>query len=378
MKSPKTRDSNITEKDGSYRVVVRLKHRDGTVYSRDYLRHTLLEARKVRDAAYKEYNEIESKPLIGGKNKPMSLDSLFDQICKYEWSNETDKHVKQFRRDYKAYVQPTLGSRLVEAITAGDIQALIKDLSQKTIKSRGVDRLPSASFLKHIYAGISRLYSLGRLHGLTDRNPTDVKVPWAKLTEQRRFEDESVEEKAIKYLDDKQRKALLKEAEGTIAHPILFQMDKLGLRTGESLGTVRSDFDLKKKVVKIWRGYHGAGKYTLTKTRKSRIIPLPQSVIDYVTKLDRQPHQPIGMNADGTPIDPKTFSAIVADCIKSAKLPKGTTAYALRHSFASRMLNVKKASPVNVARVTGHRIETLLAYYSHADEEGVTKMMQDG
>lgn len=377
MKSPKTRDSNITEKDGKYRVLVRLKHRDGTIYSRECVRHTLLEARKARDEAYKEFNKLEAQPLIGGRTKPLTLNDLFEQVCKREWSDDEDKHVRQYKRDYNTYVKEPLGSRLVEAITPGDIHTLIGDLAKQTVKSRGVDRLPSASFLKHVYAGISRLFSLGRLHGLTERNPTNVKVAWSKLTEQRRIEDESAEERAIKFLDDKQRTALLKAAEGTLAHPVLFQMDRLGLRTGESLATVMSDYDLKKMTVKIWRGYHGAGKYTLTKTRKSRVIPLSKSTAEYIKKLGRAPHEPIGMNPDGTPLDPKTFSSLVAEAMKQAKIPKGTSAYALRHSFASRMLNTKKASPVSVARVTGHRIETLLAFYAHPDEAEIKKMMSD-
>ncbi|MBS1714190.1 MAG: tyrosine-type recombinase/integrase [Armatimonadetes bacterium] len=382
MKKAKNKDANITQRGNSYRVEIKWRLKDGTPFCRDLQRATIEDARAERDAIYEEYNRLLLNPGVrdGRPDKPMTVDALFTFICERDWSNEQDKHVRHFRRLYGKHVKAVLGRMPVNAVNPGDVNQLLADLAASKVKYKGVERPPSEAFLKYVFSTVSRLFSLGRQHGMTTANPCSVKVKWSKLTEERRLLDltekaaeSDKEDLDAKVLTDKERKRLLTGVEGTPAHIVLTLMDNLGCRTGEALGLVGKDFNFETKRVRIWRTYEN-GKYKLTKNKQTRSIPLSKALIDYLQSLQRGPEEAIALNGSGRPLDQKPLSELVVPAVKAAKLPSQVSPYWLRHSYISRKLAEGK-NPVDVAKVTGHTVDTLLKNYAWAIPEALNNFV---
>lgn len=89
----------------------------------------------------------------------------------------------------------------------GDVHDLIEALGAKPIKRGETERPPSVSFLKAVYACIRRLYTFGRLYGLTSNDPCFVNMSWQKLGSKRSVYDKKRGRPKVLTLE--QRKALL-------------------------------------------------------------------------------------------------------------------------------------------------------------------------
>jgi len=152
-----------------------------------------------------------------------------------------------------------------------------------------------------------------------------------------------------------------------------------GMRRGELLALQWQDVDLKKGLVHIRRGLtyvRGQFVFQEPKTEKSkRIIPLPNAVIEAL--LDHQyktiaegnfgPDKPVFCTQTGNYYLPRNFNRAFYRICQKAGIDKNL--HALRHTFATRLLEQGENLKV-VQEILGHaKISTTADIYSHVTQE---------
>lgn len=145
---------------------------------------------------------------------------------------------------------------------------------------------------------------------------------------------------------------------------ILLLMATLGLRAGEVITLALKDID--------WRA--GAIRLRRTKSRKERVLPIPPdlgaALADYVLHGRPTLDRPEVFLRDRAPIGPLrvagSVGAILAQHLGAAGLPESRATHVLRHSLATRMVNV--GVPIKtIADVLGHACIDTTALYTKVD-----------
>jgi integrase len=154
-----------------------------------------------------------------------------------------------------------------------------------------------------------------------------------------------------------------------------------GLRRGELLGLECQDVDLEKATIYVrqelvWTKEKGF-TFQEPKTEKSkRLVPLPQVVLEalrgHQQKMEAEghyaPRAPVFCTAAGTPIIPRNFNRTFASLCRKAGI-EGVNLHALRHTFATRLLEMGENLKV-VQELLGHsRISTTADIYSHVAQD---------
>ena len=113
-----------------------------------------------------------------------------------------------------------------------------------------------------------------------------------------------------------------------------------GARPSEASGLQWGDVDLKGKVVFVRRSFHLV-VYAATKTKRSvRRVQLTDEVVALLRELQPlrvEPTTPLFTNLDGTPIEPKTFSAHWYACLRALGI-RTRGLYQTKHTFVSLAL----------------------------------------
>jgi len=126
-----------------------------------------------------------------------------------------------------------------------------------------------------------------------------------------------------------------------------------GMRTGEALGLMRSDIDIKNRVIRIRRSI-SKGKITTPKTESSiRDVPILDDLVPYLKFLPKSIW--IFPTQEGKPYfavsgqKKLAWSKLLEDCnIPYRKL------YATRHTFIVSMLKNSNLSILEIAQMAGH------------------------
>lgn len=145
---------------------------------------------------------------------------------------------------------------------------------------------------------------------------------------------------------------------------ILLLMATLGLRAGEVITLELKDID--------WRA--GAIRLRRTKNQKERVLPispeLGAALADYVLHGRPTLDRPEVFLRDRAPMGPLrvagSVGAILAQHLGAAGLPESRATHVLRHSLATRMVNV--GVPIKtIADVLGHACIDTTAIYTKVD-----------
>ena len=154
-----------------------------------------------------------------------------------------------------------------------------------------------------------------------------------------------------------------------------------GLMIGEALPLVREDIDFDKPSVTVSKtmsdivnrdGDGGRRRKVVIHGPKTahgeREVPLNNSAVAALKKLDRNRHFVFASKSD-TMLMNRNIRRALSDLLTAAKLPDSITVHALRHSFATRLLE-KGVNPKIVSALLGHAsIQITLDTYSHAMPE---------
>jgi integrase len=126
-----------------------------------------------------------------------------------------------------------------------------------------------------------------------------------------------------------------------------------GMRTGEALGLMYSDIDLKHRVIRIKRSIN-KGKITTPKTDKSiREVPIFDDLLPYLPKGKKSLW--VLPKDDGTPFDTFTGSKQLQwkKLLKECDIPYRKV-YTTRHTFIVSMLKYSDLSILEIAQMVGH------------------------
>ena len=157
------------------------------------------------------------------------------------------------------------------------------------------------------------------------------------------------------YLDRKQRKALIENAQADVAI-FLRGLSLLPLRPGALAALTASQFDKRLSTITI--GSDKAGK--------DRRIKLPTTTAAFFAGLTKAklPAAPLFARVQGKAWDKDAWKGPIKDAALAAKLPSETTAYALRHSVITDLVT-GGLDTMTVAQLSGTSIVMIERHYGH-------------
>jgi len=167
------------------------------------------------------------------------------------------------------------------------------------------------------------------------------------------------------YLDRDQRRALLEKID-TEAEPFVRALCLLPLRPGAVAGLNAGDFDKRTSELTIGKDKSG----------KPRRILVPAAAAKFFAAeaKGKLPQSPLLARANGKPWDKETWKRPIADAVTAAKLPIGTTAYTLRHSTITDLVN-GGLPLLAVAQISDTSAEMIERHYGHLSRHAAAEAL---
>jgi integrase len=250
----------------------------------------------------------------------------------------------------KHITETRLGSRRLADVRPSEVQAWTTDRSQ----------VLAPSTLRLLVALLRSVFSAAVQDRLIGSSPMTARLSLPR-SESERVVPLSVAQvqKLADAVPDRCRAAVLTQA-------------GLGLRIAELLALRVQDVDFLRRSVRIESQLTQDGQHRVPpKTPRSRrTIPLPQMVAEalaqHIAKYPPAEDGSLFTTAEGNLYRQEHYRArVINPAVVKAKLPEGTTSHALRHHFASVLLQAGE-SVVAVAEYLGHEDATLvLKTYGH-------------
>ncbi|WP_205481556.1 tyrosine-type recombinase/integrase [Sphingomonas arenae] len=157
------------------------------------------------------------------------------------------------------------------------------------------------------------------------------------------------------YLDREQRRRLLQHLRKE-AEPFVRTLCLLPLRPGAVADLTVADFDKRTRELTIGKDKDG----------KPRRILLPPAAAAHLLEQskDKLPAAPLFSRADGRTWTRDSWKDPIAEAVRAAELPAGATAYTLRHSTITDL--VQAGLPLlTIAQVSGTSVEMIERHYGH-------------
>lgn len=342
--------ANIEERENddgttSYRVKVRLK---------GYPAQTATFERKT-DA--KKWAQDTESAIRSGRHfktteaKKHTLNALIerykkDQIPRLKSGKGRLQHLEWWKGELGEYtladIRPALIAEAKDTLLEGET-------ARGTIRANGT--------VNRYLAAISHVFTIGmKEYGWVEENPV-FKVSKPKESRGR-----------VRFLSEKERKALLKACEATsnILYTVVVMALSTGARKNEIMSLQWKDVDLKKGVIILHE----------TKNDERRAIPLQGHALELAKELyqERALHTellfPSRRHSKTKPIELQKLweEALTASKIKDFRF------HDLRHSAAS-YLAMNGASISEIAAVLGHKTLQMVKRYSHLSEAHTSKVV---
>lgn len=161
------------------------------------------------------------------------------------------------------------------------------------------------------------------------------------------------------YLSREQRKVLIEKAPPDLAR-FLKGLTLVPLRPGALAGLLVNAFDKQLGVLTIGKDKAGA----------DRRIKLPKATAAFFAELatDKLPTALLFTRADGSAWDRFAWRDALQDVVVAAEMPKGTTAYSLRHA-AITDLAVGGLDLMTVAQISGTSVAMIERHYAHLQRD---------
>ncbi len=168
------------------------------------------------------------------------------------------------------------------------------------------------------------------------------------------------------YLDRGQRQKLVGNIVAEAA-PFVRALCLLPLRPGALAALNAGDFDKRTAELTIGKD----------KTGKPRRIQLPTDAAKLLTAqvADKLPTAPLFMRENGQPWNKDSWKGPIAKAVITSGLPKGATAYTLRHSTITDL--VSAGLPLlTIAQISGTSAEMIERHYGHLASDAATKALE--
>lgn len=167
------------------------------------------------------------------------------------------------------------------------------------------------------------------------------------------------------YLDRDQRRALLANL-GAEAEPFVRALCLLPLRPGAVAHLTVADFDKRTCELNIGKDKSG----------KSRRILIPNAAVKLFKEqaMDKIGAAPLLMQANGKPWDKNSWKKPINEAVIKANLPKGTTAYTLRHSTITDLV-IGGLPLLTIAQISDTSAEMIERHYGHLSRHAAAEAL---
>lgn len=167
------------------------------------------------------------------------------------------------------------------------------------------------------------------------------------------------------YLDRDQRRALLANLDAE-AEPFVRALCLLPLRPGAVAHLTVADFDKRTCELNIGKDKSG----------KSRRILIPNSAVKLFKEqaMDKIGAAPLLMQANGKPWDKNSWKKPINEAVIKANLPKGTTAYTLRHSTITDLV-IGGLPLLTIAQISDTSAEMIERHYGHLSRHAAAEAL---
>lgn len=280
----------------------------------------------------------------------------FLDYMRYE-RDSSEMTIHSYRTDllaYRAYVEERLGEEFVPS--KGDLDLVRGWLSKRMDEgSRASSVGKYLSSIKSFYRYLQKVgvLPLNPLQGLRPpkaAKPLPVYVPTEQLND---LIDQPVDTRDWKQVRDQLVLGVLYEC---------------GLRRSELAGLLDVDVDTERKQLKV-----------LGKGRKERIVPFGDGLTDQIKRWRHLRTTIFGytdhfvVNAEGEAMSPSAVYAIAHKALQQVPNLPRRGAHALRHSFATDMLN-SGADLMLLRELMGHNSVSTTVRYTHTSFEQLKQL----
>jgi integrase len=250
--------------------------------------------------------------------------------------------VSGYGRVFDLYVRPQLGSRRLDALTRLDVQEMVAALHKLGLSGRT---------LRHAHAALSAaLRYAHESEGILAFNPArGVSFP---PEEQRRPKNQA------RALTEREWPRLRREIAGTAHEALWFAWISAGPRPSEILALAWEHIDLDRGRITIARTLPrenprdeetGGLLFGPTKTRKTRVVPIPPSVVQALQAhrarqaeerlragSEYENHGLVFATRQGRPFSQGNLTRRLKQFLRNAEVPvEHVSLYSFRHSFAT-------------------------------------------
>lgn len=293
----------------------------------------------------------EAQVRLGSWVDPDTLNKTFNEYLDVWLNHKTSisgKTLATYKSQLTNHIKPTFGNLQLRAITTTKIKDWVTDLTNRQI---------GPTTTKQAYRLLRQILESALADALITRNPAiGIKLP-------------KIQRKRAQGLTPEQVNALAAEC-GKYGYLILF-LAGTGLRINEALALQLRDIDFENKTITVARSWtsDSTGKRILgsTKTRKSRIVPLNDSLIALLSNQlpSAQSTDYVFTGHFGEALDygyfRRAYFAPAADRLGY----RGVTIHWLRHTFASMLIRL--GAPITtVSSLLGHdSVKMTLDTYGH-------------
>jgi integrase len=333
--------ASITKVTGGYRA--RWRTPDGRSRSKNF-------ARKVD--AERHLTRVEASKLAGGYVDPSASKTMLRAYAEdwrqaQVWRPLTEVRVESALRNH---VYPVLGDRPLGALRTTEIQAWVRQLSERQ----------SSSTVRVNYRLLASVLRAAVRDRILSVSPCDgIRLP-------------GVEKRHVQPLTVEQIDALIERIEDRY-RPMVILGAGAGLRLGEALGMGVDQIDfLHRQLVVERQAVTVRNRTTLAavKTMASRrTIPLAQVVLDELAAhLERFTPGQDGLLVEapeGGPVPRNRFGEAWVRTVRRVGLPVGTRYHDLRHTYASALIQAGCSVKVVQARLGHTSASVTLDVYSH-------------
>lgn len=288
---------------------------------------------------------------------------LNDWLELYVKTAVKERTYRKYKRQVEKYILPALGGYAIEQLSAVRLQKFSAALAESGLAANSVN-----SILSVMRSSLKTAVALG----ITEKQFSDLIVrPRVR------------EKKVICFGKEEQRKIeqyIFKKNSPKLFGVILSLYT--GLRIGELLALTWADVDLRQGVITVSKSCHDAwenGRYKkVFDTPKTecaeRVIPIPRQLLGSMKELKRSgcPFVVMGKTEYGAQV--RSYQKTFENLLKRLGIAhKGF--HALRHTFATRALEVGM-DVKTLSEILGHRDPaTTLRRYAHSLMEHKTEMM---
>jgi integrase/recombinase XerC len=237
------------------------------------------------------------------------------------------------------------GDPLPREVSRAHMSAFLARLAARGVQRRTLARIAS---------GLRRFLRYARKSGAIDAEPS---FPMTEKIRRRRLPRALPEEKLLQTLDHLALRGI--SARDRAVLELLYGS---GIRVAEAAQLSLADIDARSRTIRI-RGKGG----------KERITPVTRAALDALQDSLRERHLegseeerslPLFVNRRGSRLTARTLRRIVARCLPASSERGGASPHALRHSFATHLLD-HGADLRAVQELLGHARLSTTAVYTH-------------